>query len=417
MVIVGAGHTGGRAAEALRREGWSGQITLIGAEPVAPYERPPLSKEFLTGAKGLADCAVLDDSFYSQPGITLRTGTEVAAVRRARQEVILGDGDAIPYERLLLATGAVPRRLDMPGNGLDGVCYLRDASDAEALKARLGLGRRVVIIGGGFIGLEVAAAAVELGGEVVVVEVGPRLMGRGVPAPVEARMRARHASAGVDVRLGRRVDAIHGDCQVTGVRLDDGSDVSCDTVLVAVGVAPRVDLAQEAGLAVDNGIAVGSTLVTEDPLIFAAGDVCSFENPTFGRRIRLESWSNAEEQGRLVARNMLGGTEECGTVPWMWSDQYEMTIQVAGLPDLGSQTVERGLAPDAAIYFHLLDDGRIIGASSAGPNATISRTVKLAQMMIQRGIRPDPARLADAEVDLKVLLRERQAPADAAAGS
>lgn len=247
------------------------------------------------------------------------------------------------------------------------------------------------------------------GASVTVVETGARLMMRGVPAAIEARMRARHAAAGVDIRLGVEVAAILGDAHVTGVRLGDGSEIAADTVLVAIGVVPRVELARAAGLAVDNGIVVDRTLRTEDPAIFAAGDACAFAHDLAGRHVRLESWKNAEDQGPVAARNMLGGAEAASTVPWMWSDQYELTIQIAGFPDQGVRTVERTVDDAALVLFHLAGDGRLVASSGIGPNAAIGRVIRLGQMMIERGLHPDPAALADPAVNLKTLMRERAA--------
>ncbi len=409
MVIVGAGHVGGRAAHALRELGWRGPITLIGSEPHGPYERPPLSKEILAGTKKAADCALFASDSFGRHDIDLRTQTTALEIRRERQEVVLSDGKTVAYERLLLATGAEPRRLDLPGDDLDGVHYLRDIADSWALEARLAPGTRLTIIGGGFIGLEVAANATSRGCAVTVIEAGPRLLMRAVPALIEERMRARHRAANVDLCLGRQVTEILGEDRVTGVRLDDGTEIPSDLVLISVGVVPRVALARAAGLAIDNGIAVDRTLRTEDRHIFAAGDACAFTHDLFGGRIRLESWKNAEEQGPLVARNMLGACEECCAVPWMWSDQYDVTIQIAGLPDRATYSVERRLAPDAIVVFHLADDGRIIGTSGFGPTGTIGRAVRLGQMMIERSLYPDPGALADPSINLKSLVREQAA--------
>jgi 3-phenylpropionate/trans-cinnamate dioxygenase ferredoxin reductase subunit len=400
MVIAGAGHTGGRASHALRDAGWKGPITLIGTELHVPYERPPLSKGMLTGEKSPADFALYDQEAYRRQGITRLAGATVAEIRRGPREVVLADGRVVPYERLLLATGAEPRRLAVPGADLPGVSVLRDIADSEALRVRLGRGKRLVVIGGGFIGLEVASNAVALGAEVVVIEAGPRLMTRAVPAPIEEKMRARHTAAGVDIRLGRQVVAILGADQVTGVRLDDGRELASDAVLVAIGVVPRTGLAAAAGLTVDNGIVVDSQLRTEDPNIFAAGDVCSFDHGLFGGHVRLESWKNAEDQGPIAARNMLGATEAANAVPWMWSDQYELTI---------SRIVERQLDQTSTILFHLADDGRLVAASGVGPNGSIGRAVRLGQMMIERSPYPDPRLLADPVVNLKTLMREQAA--------
>ncbi|MEQ9692462.1 MAG: FAD-dependent oxidoreductase [Bauldia litoralis] len=409
MVIVGAGHAGGRAAHALREAGWAGPITMVGTDTHAPHERPPLSKEMLAGTRVAADCALFDADFYRANAIDLRLDTTAESIDRENRTVTLGDGSEVAYERLLLATGAEPRRLPVPGATLDGVHYLREIDDSLALAAGLKPGAHIVIIGGGFIGLEVASNALALGCEVTVVETGERLLMRAVPPQIEARMRERHGEAGVALRLGRQATEILGDDRVTGVRLDDGSEIACDLVLVSIGAIPRVALAEAAGLAVDNGIVAGPTLQTSDPNIFAAGDVCAFDHPLFGARIRLESWKNAEEQGPIAARNMLGGSEECATAPWMWSDQYDMTIQIAGLPDRGVSAVERPLDDGAVVVFHLADDGRLVGASGYGASGTIGRVIRIGQMMIERGLYPDPAALADPAVNLKALMRQQAA--------
>ncbi len=409
MVIIGAGHTGGRAAHALRDAGWKGPVTIIGAEPCLPYERPPLSKGMLTGEKTPADFALYDEAAWQRLEVRHIAGANVAEIRRGPREVVLADGSVVPYERLLIATGAEPRRLPIPGAGLPGVVVLRDVADSEALRARLAPGHRLVIIGGGFIGLEVAASAVAQGASVTVVEAGPRLMMRAVPLRIEERVRERHRAAGVDLRLGRQVAEILGDDHVAAVRLDDGAEIPADTVLVAVGVLPRVELARDAGLAVDNGIVVDRTLRTEDPAIFAAGDACAFVHDLVGRHVRLESWKNAEDQGPVAARNMLGGAEAACAVPWMWSDQYELTIQIAGFPEQGPRIVERRLDDDASVLFHLAEDGRLVAAAGVGPNGAIGRVIRLGQMMIERGAYPEPSALADPSVNLKTLMRERAA--------
>ena len=410
MVILGAGHTGGRAAHALREAGWSGPVTLIGAEPSLPYERPPLSKGLLSGEKAVGDFALYPADDYARLDIRHLASATAVEIRRGPHEVALADGAVVAYEKLLIATGAEPRRLVVPGADLAGVQVLRDVADAELLRDRIGPGKRLIVLGGGFIGLEVASHAVSVGAEVVVVEAGPRLLMRAVPAEIEARMRARHLAADVDLRLGRTLAAILGNGgAVTGARLDDGSEISADAVLVAIGIVPRVELAHAAGLAVDNGIVVDRHLRTEDADIFAAGDVCSFAHELYGAHVRLESWKNAEEQGPIAARNMLGGSEVAASVPWMWSDQYELTIQIAGFPDRAKRIVVRETGPDSLVLFHLAGDGRLVATSAVGPNSVIGRIVRLGQMMIERGLYPDPRHLADPAVNLKTLMREQAA--------
>jgi 3-phenylpropionate/trans-cinnamate dioxygenase ferredoxin reductase subunit len=405
MVIVGAGQTGARAAETLREQGWLGPVVLIGDENLPPYERPPLSKAVLLGEKTPADGTILPHDFFARQHVDFRGGAGVTAIDRASRIVVLGDGDVVPYHRVLIATGAEPRRLDIPGTELNGVFYLRSAADAERIAALLTPGRHIVIAGGGFIGLEAAAAAAQRGATVTVVEMAPRLVMRAVPPEIEERLAARHRAAGIDILLSRQIAEIAGEGGRVGeVRLDDGAVLACDAVLIGVGIAPRTAIAAAAGLALDNGIAVDRQLRTSDPDIFAAGDVCSFPHGVFDARIRVESWKNADDQGRHAARNMLGGAECYSVVPWLWSDQYELTIQVAGLPHFGATSVRRPAGADGLLVFHLGPDGRIVGTSGIGPNGAIGRSVRLGQMMIERRLYPDPARLADPSVNLKLLL-------------
>lgn len=405
IVIVGAGHAGVRAAHTLRAEGWMGKVVLLCAEPDMPYERPPLSKAVLLNAKSMEDCRLFDSAWYRDNEIDLRLDTTATEIRRAEQTVMLEDESSIQYHRLLLATGAAARRLSIPGATLPGVQYLRSGADALALKERFGTPRRVVVIGGGFIGLEVAASAISKGCEVTVIELGQRLLQRAVPAPVACRLEAKHRDAGVDLRLGSGVEEIVGREEVEAVILANGERVECDIVVVGVGAVPRVELAEAAGLDIENGIVVDETLRTSDPAIFAAGDAVSFPHRHFGRRIRLECWKNAEDQGAIVARNMLGKSETYSEVPWFWSDQYNLTIQVAGIPALGAAVVQREVSADATLYFDLDADGVIVGASGVGSGTAVGRDIRIAQMLIARRACPAPERLADTTCKLKSLLQ------------
>jgi 3-phenylpropionate/trans-cinnamate dioxygenase ferredoxin reductase component len=419
MVIVGGGQAGGRAAEALRAAGWTGRIVLLADEDRAPYERPPLSKEVLTGGKEPAQCALFPPAFFAAREIELRLATPAVSLDRARRAVLLADGAAIPYHRLLLAPGAAPRRLAVPGSDRAKIHYLRTAADAARLRAALGPQTRLVIIGGGFIGLEVAASAAARGARVTVVEAGPRLAMRMVPPEIAERLAARHRAAGVELRLGSTLAAIEGPAiegaaidgtgRESAVLLDDGSAIACDAVLVAIGVAPRTALAHAAGLAVENGIAADETLRTSDPEILAAGDACSFPHALFAARVRFESWMNANEQAAVAARNMLGGAERYELAPWLWSDQYELTVQIAGLPSHACRTVPRPIGPEALLLFHLAANGRLVAVSAVGPNEAIARPVRLGRMLIERGLHAPEAALADPSVNLKSLLAPQAA--------
>lgn len=397
MVIVGAGECGTRAALALRQAGHDGPVILLGAEPHPPYERPPLSKDAIL-AEVPAPKAVGGSGRLAEAGIDFRPSSTVVGIDRAARRVLL-DGGAVAYDRLLLATGARPR----PLAGADGpnVAMLRTLDDALRIRAALGPGRHLAVVGGGFIGLELAASARRLGAEVTVVEALPRLLGRGVPAEIAAVLHERHLAEGVRFHFAARIAGI-GE---TGVTLADGGLVPADLVVVGIGAVPNTGLAAAAGLAVDNGIAVDATLATADPAIVAAGDCCSFPHPLYGgRRLRLESWRSAQEQGTLAARNMLGAGEPVSAVPWFWSDQYDLTLQIAGVAEGAATQIRRQAAADAFVLFHLAADGRLLAASGIGRGNAVAKDIRLAEMLIARRARPDPAALADAGSNLKRLL-------------
>ena len=402
-VIVGAGECGARAAFALREEGYDGAITLVGAERHLPYERPPLSKDGMlaetTGMKTIAEA-----ERFEAAGITLLLGLEVVSIDRAARSIELGDGSAIPYETLLLSTGARPRRLPL-ADGSQHCLYLRTHDDAGAIAARLKPDARIVVIGGGFIGLELAAAARKRGCEVTVLEALPRLLARAVPAEIAAVMETAHRKSGVDIRCGASIVSITDIGTGVDVVLADGSTVAADLCIVGIGAVPNTELAEKAGLAVENGIRVDECLHTEDPAIFAAGDCCSFPLSVYGgRRVRLEAWRNAQEQGTLAAKNMLSKGDPHAAVPWFWSDQYDLTLQIAGLPDEGARMVRRDIGAGALLLFHLADDGRLVAASGIGQGNSVARDVRLAEMLIARRAKLPAEKLADPDTKLKSLL-------------
>ena len=404
MVIVGAGQCGARTAQALRDNGWEGDITLLGNEGLAPYDRPPLSKGVLLGQKTVTQCALYDDAFYRDNRIDLRVDAQVAAIDRVERRVVLGEGRSVSYRRLLIATGAQPRRLPVPGATLAGVHVLRSVPDALSIVGELAPGQRIAVVGAGFIGLEVAATAIARGCEVVVIEAASRALMRAVPEIVAGYLVERHRQMGVEVRFAVQVDQVLGSTRVSGLRLSDGTTVECDAVVVGIGVTPRTALAEAAGIDVADGIAVDDTLRTNDPYIFAAGDVCSFPHRLFRRRMRLECWKNAEDHARVVARNMLEYGETYSAVPWFWSDQYDMTIQIAGMPAFGTTSVVRETGSASKVFFALDGDGILVGASGVGQASEISREVRIAQELIARRARVEPAVLADRSAKLKSLL-------------
>ncbi|MGF7005455.1 NAD(P)/FAD-dependent oxidoreductase [Aminobacter sp. BE322] len=403
MVIIGAGECGTRAAFALREAGYDGSVTLVGAEPHLPYERPPLSKEAMTGdtpsIKAIADAARL-----AEHRIDLKGETSATSIDRANRSVRLADGTDLAYEKLLIATGAVPRQLPLPGLGSRSV-YLRTFDDALRIRRNLREGVRIAIIGGGFIGLELAASARKLGAAVTVIEAQPRILMRGVPGEIAEVVHDTHVAEGVDIVCGDGIASIEDDGETVRIALSSGRIIDADLAVIGIGAVPVTTLAETAGLALNNGISVDARLRTSDPDIFAAGDCCSFPLAVYGgRRVRLEAWRSAQEHGGLAARNMLGAEEAHACVPWFWSDQYGLTLQIAGLPDEGERTIRRDLDDGAFILFHLKHDGRLAAASGIGPDNAVARDIRLAEMLIGKQARPDPAALAAASVKLKSLL-------------
>ncbi|MGC8468443.1 MAG: NAD(P)/FAD-dependent oxidoreductase [Acetobacteraceae bacterium] len=400
MLLVGAGECGARAALALREAGYDGPVRLVGAEDEAPYERPPLSKAALVGGAEPQPATIADRARLAAAGIEFLSGLAVAAIDRPARTAVLADGRRLAYDRLLLATGARARRLALPG--AEHAHLLRSIADARALHARLVPGARVGIIGGGFIGLELAASATARGCAVTVVEMAPRVLGRAVPEPIAAVVAARHRAAGVRLICAATVAAV----EAGAILLGSGERLGCDLVIAGVGAVPETALAEAAGLAVENGVRVDGRLATADPDIFAAGDCCSFPHPLFGgRRIRLESWRNAQDQGAFAARAMLGAAEEFATPPWFWSDQYDLTLQIAGLPDAAEREVVREREDGVALRFGLDAAGRLVAAAAVGPGDAVARDIRLAEMMIAARAVPDPDRLADPATGLKKLLR------------
>lgn len=402
FVIIGAGECGGRAAFALREKGFDGDITLVGAETNHPYERPPLSK---AGAEiSLYPKFIATREDYAAARITLKTGVNASALDPAGKSITLSDGTGLSYDKLLLATGASARPL--PGAPSSAhIRSLRTHDDAVALRHAMLPGKHLVIIGGGFIGLELAATARMLGADVTVIEGLERVLKRGVPEDIARVVAERHAVEGVDIRCGAVIHALREEAGRAVVAMASGEAIIADLVLVGIGAMPNTDLAARAGLAIENGIAVDDRLQTSTPDIYAAGDCCSFPLPIYGgRRVRLESWRNAQEQGVLAAGNMLGGDDAVSAVPWFWSDQYDMTLQIAGLAEGAVADVRRDLGDGNFILFHLDAEGRLIAASGIGRGNAVARDIRLAEMLIAARAHPDPAGLRTTAVKLKSLL-------------
>jgi 3-phenylpropionate/trans-cinnamate dioxygenase ferredoxin reductase subunit len=338
-------------------------------------------------------------------GISCRTHSAAVAIDRTAREIGLADDSSIAYEKLLIATGAAPRRLALAPGDSKRIAYLRTFDDALAIRAALQPGARLIVIGGGFIGLELAASARKRGAAVTVIETLPRILSRAVPEPHAAVVAARHLAEGVDLRCGVGVTGISETPREVEIGLGDGNTIAADLLVIGIGAIPVTTLAEAAGLRIENGVAVDAILQTSDPEIFAAGDCCSFPLAIYGgRRVRLESWRNAQDQGNLAARNMPGGNAAITAVPWFWTDQYDMVLQIAGLPDAGAATVRREIGDGAFVLFHLDTQGGLMAASGIGRGNVVAKDIRLAEMLIAKRAAPDQAALADPQFKLKSLL-------------
>ena len=399
IVVIGAGQAGASLVETLRAEGFGGAITLIGDEPAPPYQRPPLSKKYLLGEMTADRLWLKPESFWDEHGVTLLTGTPVTAIDRAVRTVTLVDGRSLRWDGLALVTGAAPRHLPATiGGDLAGVHVVRALTDVDALAPAVQPGGRLVVIGGGYIGLEAAAVAVQRGMTVTLIEAAPRILGRVAAPETAAFFRDLHSRHGVTLREGTALAALEGDNgRLTGVRLADGTHIAADVAVVGIGVTPNTALAEAAGLTLDNGIATDAACRTSDPAIVAAGDVASF--PWRGSRIRLESVQNAIDMGRAAARSLLGQPVTYDPVPWFWSDQYDVKLQIAGLNAGYDHVVSRpGSRPgtQSTWYFR----GPTLLAVDAMGDARAYMTGK---RWLEAGHSPDPVALADPAADLKTL--------------
>lgn len=365
IVILGAGHAGGTVAAVLRDQGHTGPVTLVGEEACLPYQRPPLSKAFLKGAADVQSLLLKNPEFYAAQDIELRLGRRAESIDRDAQSVTLDDGSVLPYDFLVIATGARPRRLPIPGADLENILNLRGIADGERLRAVLQAGSRLAVVGGGYVGLEVAASARALGLEVTVVEREARLLARVASEPL-ARFYARHhAEQGVQVICDAQAHRFDGNGTVEALMLGDGRRVPCDVAIVGVGAQPNDELARSVGLRCENGIAVDQDARSSDPAIFAIGDLSWRPMPLYGNRMfRLESVPNALEQARQAARAILGKARPAPEVPWFWSDQYELKLQIAGVPFDADRQVVRGNPDQAKFAIYHLCGERVVAVEA-----------------------------------------------------
>jgi 3-phenylpropionate/trans-cinnamate dioxygenase ferredoxin reductase subunit len=394
LIIVGAGHAGGRAALTLREEGYTGRLILIGDEAHLPYERPPLSKGLLQGSIDLAGCSLCDEARLAELDIEHIAGNPVRQLDPAQQRLQLADGQWLAYAGLLLATGGRARRLPQ---AQANVLYLRTHDEALALKAALRPGARLVVVGGGFIGLEVAATARSLGCDVTLLEAGPRLAGRVLPPVISEALLDVHRLHGVEVRLNVALESIDADAVV----LVDGQRLPCDLVVVGIGMQPNIELAAAAGLDVGQGIRVDAHLRTSAPNVYAAGDVCEFRLD--GEYQRQETWRNAEAQGRHAALNLLGRELAFESLPGFWSDQYDWGLQTVGV--ITALTVSRPLPTGGLLLFYLDAEHHLQGACGWAPGNSVAKDIKLCERLISARVPLNPTSLADPDLSLKQLLR------------
>lgn len=403
FVIIGAGQAGAWAIYGLREEAeFTGRIVLIGEEEYLPYERPPLSKSAMLGYTSVEDAYFWPREKYDEWNVEMHLGVGAEKIDRTAKIVTLADGEEIAYDRLLLATGTRPRLLRIDGAELSGVHYLRTIADTLAIQSDIPDNGSALIVGGGWIGLEVAGALSKRNCKATVIEVADRLCGRAVPPEISDWLLAFHQGHGVDVRLDSGIEQLLGeDGKLTGAKLASGETIDCTLAIVGIGVVPNSELAEEAGLDIDNGVVVDEQGRTSDPDIFAAGDLTNHPNPLLGRRIRLESWENAQNQARIAAKAMADKGEDYAEIPWFWSDQFDANIQMIGLPLGWEQLVTRGDPASNEFITFYLRDGKIDGAISVNN----SRDIRMAKRLMQSSKPVSAEDLANPDLKLQALLK------------
>ena len=398
VVVIGAGQAGSSLVAKLRNDGFDGRVTLIGEEPVPPYQRPPLSKKYLLGEMELERLFLRPESFYGDNGITMRLSENVSAIDTAAKTVTAG-GETLNYDELVLTTGSAPRRLPAAiGGALDGVFVVRDLKDVDSMAPEFTEGKRVLIVGGGYIGLEAAAVAASRGLNVTLVEMADRILQRVAAPETSDYFRSLHTGHGVNIVEGVGLDHLTGEGRVTGAKLTDGSELELDFVIVGVGITPASDLAEAAGIELDNGIKTDAQGRTSVPNVWAAGDCASF--PYKGTRIRLESVPNAIDQAECVAQNIMGAGKDYVAKPWFWSDQYDVKLQIAGLNTGYDNVVTRQGEGGSVSFWYYRGDALLAVDAMNAP-----RDYMIGKRLIEGGKSPAPAMIADPETDMKALMR------------
>ena len=397
MVIIGCGQAGGQAAASLRQEKYEGPITMIGQEPYIPYQRPPLSKQYLSGEQEKEKLSLRQESFYSEKEINLMLETSVLSLDPLKKKLQLENGETVIYDKLLIATGGRPRKLEVDGHTLKGIHYLRNIDDVDAIKTQMSSSQNLVIVGGGYIGLEVASVAIRKGLTVSVLETESRILERVTTEEMSAFYHQLHTDQGVNIMTSTQAKAFKGSETVESVVCDD-YEIPADLVIVGIGILPNTELAEAAGLETNNGLVVDEHCRTSNEDIFAAGDCTNHPNPLLNRRLRLESVPNAMEQGRVAASNMLGGAKSYASMPWFWSDQYEHKLQMVGFSKDSDQSIVRGdMASKSFTVFYLKDDS-IIAADSVNNPKEFMASKQLV------GKKASIEALADTSIELKTLI-------------
>lgn len=398
IVVIGAGQAGASLVAKLRNSGFEGEVTLIGEEPTPPYQRPPLSKAYLLGDMTLERMFLRPESFYSDHNITLRLSTRVDEIDRTSKQIVIGD-ERIDYDQLVLTTGSSPRHLPASiGGSLEGVHVVRTLSDVDKMEPEFAKGKRALIVGGGYIGLEAAAVATKKGVSVMLVEMADRILQRVASPETSNYFRTLHEDHGVTIREGIGLKTLTGSTRVSGAELSDGSVIDTDFVIVGVGISANTNLAEAAGLEIDNGIKTDAFGQTSDPHIWSAGDCASF--PFRGERIRLESVPNAIDQAEIVARNIMGDAVKYTAKPWFWSDQYDVKLQIAGLNSGYNSIVTRAGEKDGSISFWYYQDDKLLAVDAMND----PRAYMIAKRLIEAGKSPDAALVADPTIALKSLM-------------
>ena len=397
MVIIGCGQAGGQAAASLRQEKYEGPITMIGQEPYIPYQRPPLSKQYLSGEQEKEKLSLRQESFYSEKEINLMLETSVLSLDPHKKELQLENDETVTYDKLLVATGGRPRKLEVDGHTLKGIHYLRNIDDVDAIKTQMSTSQNLVIVGGGYIGLEVASVAIKRGLTVSVLEMESRILERVTTEEMSAFYHQLHTDEGVNILTSTQAKAFKGSDTVERVVCGD-HEIPADLVIIGIGILPNTEMAEAAGLETNNGLVVDEQCRTSNEHIFAAGDCTNHPNPILNRRLRLESVPNAMEQGRVAASNMLGGSKSYASMPWFWSDQYEHKLQMVGFSKDSDQSIIRGdMASKSFTVFYLKDDS-IIAADSVNNPKEFMASKQLV------GKKASIEALADTSIELKTLI-------------